>query len=326
MFIYPSHSSVNFNKLVLNCFSCWFVGLQQTLCRRKANQIPSLPGVAHWHWLETRTSTCSNGRISYWTDSLQGWWWVKLWNVSCRETLFLYPFYLFRLKTPGLKSNCLICCNSTDATASVPTKKVSKNHKMERWMEDCANSICEELSLDQESSVCLKRAAYCSDCYQLVCDVDFLHRTIRCMKQKLQETVTEVENRLVRNFKLGLEVKEAAGNFIQTPYSMALNHIGAQLERKQNVMEDMYFIFLHHIRLWLIFAKGPLFRFRANCRGEIPQETLEAVPTIPLITKAADESLKSDFPPAKFRKILPKPQVKFNLNLCKKNKTSNSYK
>jgi len=116
-------------------------------------------------------------------------------------------------------------------------------------MEDCANSICEELSLDQESSASFKNAAYCSNCYQLVCDVDFLHRTIRRMKQKLQETVTEVENRLVRNFILGLEVKEAAGNLLQTPYSMALNHIGAQLERKQNVMEDKYFIFSYITRL-----------------------------------------------------------------------------
>jgi len=77
-------------------------------------------------------------------------------------------------------------------------------------------------------------------CYQLVYDVDFLRRTIRGMQERLSATITELEEKILQNFQLGIGVNEEAGvRQKPTPYSRTLNHIGDQLEKKARIKESM---------------------------------------------------------------------------------------
>jgi len=106
-------------------------------------------------------------------------------------------------------------------------------------MKNCAYSLSKEMVLDESSRSCFTIGSSGSDCHHLVYDVDFLRRTIRGMKEKLEQAVSKLKEKLLQNFQLGVGINEEAGYCHPTPYSNALNHIGAQLEKKQKIKESM---------------------------------------------------------------------------------------
>ena len=108
-------------------------------------------------------------------------------------------------------------------------------------MEDCASAICKELNLDDDSISWFTSAAYCSNCYRLFCDIDYMQRSIQNLQQRLTETANTVQKLLLQNFNRGVaEEKSQAPPF--TAYSHAIKYIGSQLQKQVEIKSSMYVI------------------------------------------------------------------------------------